>query len=215
MIIPNKWGQGQLFAFSALDGPSYFSDDFAGMLSGDRIGIRFYSNVKRELAFINVFGRELEFDAVTSDYICCHFPGQENMRIIYAAQHLIIGNVAGTVLPAIFTEGIHLTEIIDEIEIHDTQDGDFTALKCVDGRFAFAFGHSKEEVCALVSKGLSMDLDTATADKLSFYEKYGAADSFLYADLYAKCLSVMKTQLYSPEADFDTITIIRFWCLPW
>ena len=81
MIIPNKWGQGQLFAFSALDGPSYFSDDFAGMLSGDRIGIRFYSNVKRELAFVNVYEKGLEFDAVTSDYICGHIPYQEKMQM--------------------------------------------------------------------------------------------------------------------------------------
>ncbi|MBP3544402.1 MAG: hypothetical protein J6J86_09260 [Lachnospiraceae bacterium] len=205
MILPSKWGQGQLFAFSALDGSSYFSDDFTGMLSGDRIGIRFYSNVKRELAFVNVFGKGLTFDAVTSDYICCHFPQQENMRIIYAAQHLIVGNVAEPVLPAVFTEGAHLTETVDGIEIHDTQDGDFTALKCTDGRFAFAFGHSKEDVCALVNKGLSLDLDTVAADKLDFYKRHGAPDNFPYADLYAKCLSVMKTQLYSPEADFDTI----------
>ena len=205
MIIPNKWGQGQLFAFSALDGPSYFSDDFTGMLSGDRIGIRFYSKVKRELAFANVFEKGLEFDAVTSDYICCHFPGQDKMRMIYAAQHLIIGNVSSVVLPVVFTEGIHLIETIDGAEIHDTQDGDFTALKRMDKRFAFAFGHSKEEVLALVNKGLAMDLDEAGSSKLAFYEKYGAPEAFPYADLYAKCLSVMKTQLYSPEAEFKTI----------
>ena len=204
MIIPNKWGQGQLFAFSALDGPSYFSDDFAGMLSGDRIGIRFYSNVKRELAFVNVYEKGLEFDAVTSDYICCHFPYQEKMQIIYAAQHLIIGNTNATVLPAVLTEGIYQAETIDGAEIHDTQDGDFTALKRQDNRFAFAFGHSKEEVAALVKKGLTMDLEEAAAAKLDFYEKHGAADTFPYADLYAKCLSVMKTQLYSPEAEFHT-----------
>lgn len=26
-MLPNKWGQGQLFAFSALDGESLFTDD--------------------------------------------------------------------------------------------------------------------------------------------------------------------------------------------
>ena len=43
MMVPKKWGQGQLFAFSALDGLSYASDDFTGMLCGDRIGVRFFS----------------------------------------------------------------------------------------------------------------------------------------------------------------------------
>ena len=40
-MIPNKWGQGQLFAFSALDGASFFSDDFTGTLAGDKIGVIF------------------------------------------------------------------------------------------------------------------------------------------------------------------------------
>ena len=38
-MVPKKWGQGQLFAFSALDGDALFTDDFAGTLSGDKIGI--------------------------------------------------------------------------------------------------------------------------------------------------------------------------------
>ena len=127
------------------------------------------------------------------------------MRIIYAAQHLIIGNVAGVILPAVFTEGPHTTEFIDGAELHDTKDGDFTAIKLEGNRFAFAFGHSKESVLELVNKGLSMNLEEVAAAKLAFYEKHSAPDNFEHADLYAKCLSVMKTQLYSPEEKFDTI----------
>ena len=81
MMIPRKWGQGQLFAFSALDGASYASDDLTGMLCGDRIGVRFFSNVKRELAMVNVWGKNLEFDAVTSDYIRFAFPEQPDGKI--------------------------------------------------------------------------------------------------------------------------------------
>ena len=40
-MLPKKWGQGQLFAFSALDGDSFFTDDLAGTLSGDKIGVIF------------------------------------------------------------------------------------------------------------------------------------------------------------------------------
>ena len=65
MILPKKWGQGQLFAFSALDGDSFASDDFTGMLCGDRIGVRFFSKVKRELAIVNVYGRNLAYDLLS------------------------------------------------------------------------------------------------------------------------------------------------------
>ncbi len=41
MYIADKWGQGQIFAFSALDGKTCAENDFVGILSGDRLGIRF------------------------------------------------------------------------------------------------------------------------------------------------------------------------------
>jgi hypothetical protein len=39
VIFPNVWGEGQLFAFSALDGNSFQTNDFAGMLSKNRLGV--------------------------------------------------------------------------------------------------------------------------------------------------------------------------------
>lgn len=205
MMIPRKWGQGQLFAFSALDGASYASDDFTGMLCGDRIGVRFFSNVKRELAIVNVWGKNLEFDAVTSDYIRFAFPEQPAARIIYARAHLVIGNVAGVMEPAMFTEGRHKTETVGDVEIHDTMDGDFSALCWTGDRFAFAYGHNREDVLKLAEEGMKLDLDAEEAKKLAFFEKHGSKDDTPNAVLYNKCLSVMKTQLYSPEAQFKTI----------
>ena len=50
-MTPSKWGQGQLFAFSALDGDAFFTDDFTGTLSGDKIGIIFHLLCRRTLYF--------------------------------------------------------------------------------------------------------------------------------------------------------------------
>ena len=166
MMVPKKWGQGQLFAFSALDGLSYASDDFTGMLSGDRIGVRFFSNVKRELAMVNVWGKNLEFDAVTSDYIRFHFPEQPACRMVYAKAHLVIGSVSGVIEPAMFTEGRHKTETVGDVEIHDTMDGDFSALCWTDDRFAFAFGHSREDVLKLAEEGMSITFISSEIEEM-------------------------------------------------
>ncbi len=197
--------RGQLFAFSALDGDSYFSDDFAGMLSGDRIGIRFFSKTHRELVLVHVAGSNLEFDAVTGDYIAFHFPDQEKMRILYAKAHLIVGNVSSDVMPVVFVEGRYAIEQCGETTIQDTKDGDFTALRQAGSRFAFAFGHSREQVLALIDEGVRLDIDAIEKAHLAFYKQHGLGEGRPHADLYAKCLSVMKTQLYSPEVDFPTI----------
>ena len=69
-MIPKKWGQGQLFAFSALDGESLFSDDFTGILAGDKVGVIFHTRCRRTLYFgdLNKYIAP-QFDCVTSDMI--------------------------------------------------------------------------------------------------------------------------------------------------
>jgi len=112
MITPNVWGQGQLFAFSALDGKSLHSDDFIGTLCGDKIGIRFYSNTKRELVLAGIKGCVPEFETVSSDVITINTPKGE-LNIIYADTRLIVGNVAGGAIPVVLTEGAFKEEIIE------------------------------------------------------------------------------------------------------
>ena len=220
MTIPKIWGAGQLFAYSAWDGPSYGTSDFSGMLSGDRIGIRFNSKVRRELSIVNIKGEELVFDAVTGDYICfrsgredveniaqCSDHGCEAsaMRVIYARRHLIIGNACNGACPIVITEGVHKIDSIEGVTIQDTGDGEYTAFKWDGNRFAFAFDYSKEAVLALIAEGMTLDIEVEEAHKKAFYEEHSVEESFPYAALYGKCLSVMKTQLMSPEEPFTTI----------
>ena len=60
-MLPQKWGQGQLFAFSAVDGESLFSDDFTGTLAGDKIGIIFHTKLRRTLFFSDINGSAPDF----------------------------------------------------------------------------------------------------------------------------------------------------------
>lgn len=140
IILPDIWGQGQLFAFSALDGKSLWSDDFVGVLSGDRVGIRFYSKVKRELAIVNLSKQKPVFTAVTGDLIGMSLDAEKEINIIYADTHLIIGNTVSNAQAVVLTEGKYSAEHVGEIEIQDTFDGEFTAFLCESDRFAFAFG---------------------------------------------------------------------------
>ena len=68
-MIPNKWGQGQLFAFSALDGDSFFTDDFTGTLSGDKIGVIFHTKKRRTLYFSEMKDLLPKIRCIASDII--------------------------------------------------------------------------------------------------------------------------------------------------
>lgn len=208
-MLPNKWGQGQLFAFSALDGTSLFSDDFVGILSGDRIGIRFLTKIRRELAIVGYRTNDLVFPIVSGDYICAKLTEDRTIRILYHDTHLIIGDLPEDACAVVFTEGKVSTTKENGIELQDTGDGEFTALAVAGNRFAFAFAHSAEDAVKKAKSGLSADMETAVQKKLQFFERNNLPEDCSYNRLYSKCLSVMKTQLYSPERCYD-----RLWSTP-
>ena len=202
MKIPNLWGQGQLFAFSALEGNAYMSDDFAGMLSGDRIGIKFYSKIRRELAVVGHQVDDLVFNAVCGDWISADTP-KGSIKIIYHNTHLILGQVCETAMPVVFVEGRYDRTFDGDVEVQDTKDGEYTALLCEGNKFAFAYGKSKEEVVKKVKEGIKADIEKAEKIKRAYFEEHSIDGN--YDLLYSKCISVMKTQLYSPEYQYDRI----------
>lgn len=207
-MLPHKWGQGQLFAFSALDGESFFADDFAGTLSGDRVGIIFHTPCRRTLYFadMNKFIHP-ELECVTSDMIVMNtLAGRLSM--IFAQRHLVVGEYSDVtgVFACLGGDG----EVIrkGDAEIHSTFDGEYTALLKRNGRFAFSYGKSEDEAIALCEKGITLDLDKLKAEKTKLFEKPAPAGC-LYPQLYAKCISVMRSQLYSPEG-----RVKRIWSTP-
>lgn len=202
-MTPSKWGQGQLFAFSALDGESYFSDDFTGTLAADKIGVIFHTKIRRTLFFPDI-NSVPDFSCVASDLIAFE-TNAGKYRVIFAERHLVIGETANGILVNVDGE----CEVIkkDGAEIHNTSDGEYTALIKRGNRFAFAYADSKEKVIALCKKGIALDIDEAEQNKLKPYQSL--CKDGKYSALYAKCISVMKSQLYSPEGK-----IKRIWSTP-
>ncbi len=202
MEIPHIWGQGQIFAFSALDGNVYRSFDFAGTLSGDRIGIRFNTKIRRELAMTGLQEGDIAFRAVCGDYIHAETVGGD-LKIIFSAAHLVIGQLPEGAAAVVFTEGKCKTEDTGGSIVQDTGDGEYTALALSGNRFAFACSDTKLKAVKTAKEGLCVDILAEEEKKLSFYRKHSTSP--VYSDLYAKCLSVMRTQLFSPESIFSTI----------
>ncbi len=207
-MLLHKWGQGQLFAYSALDGESLFTDDFTGTLTGDKIGVIFHTLCRRTLYFADMNKFILpEFECVTSDMILLKtLTG--SLSMIFAERHLVVGEY--TDVTGVFVSLSGESEVIrkGETEIHRTADGEYTALLKRNGSFAFAYGKSESEAIALCEKGITLDLDKLKAEKIKPFEKTADTDC-LYPALYAKCISVMRSQLYSPEG-----RIKRIWSTP-
>ncbi len=200
MILPKIWGEGELFAPSALDfsGPAEegvrYGDDFAGYLTGGCVGVRFFTEPRRTLLFPAAQPDGVRFEAVTSDYIEYYFPGNDRpFRLLFAGPHLLVGDCSEENLP------------------EQTGGEDALTALLLDGtRFAYAWdAASSEKALRLAGEGMSADLDALAASRRAFYAENCPSDTAPYAELRAKCLSVMRTQLYCPEGSFT-----RRWSTP-
>lgn len=207
-MIPSKWGQGQLFAFSALDGDAFFTDDFTGTLSGDKIGIIFHSLCRRTLFFGDMSNSiEPEFKCVTSDMIMLETLIGDFI-MLFAERHLVVGTYEESTGIFVCFGGECETVRKGDTEIHNSNDGEYTALIRREGRFAFAYGKSEDEVMHLCERGINLDIEVLKAKKTELYKK-AVSDNGRYDALYSKCISVMRGQLYSPEGN-----IKRIWSTP-
>ena len=149
-MIPSKWGQGQLFAFSAVDGESFFSDDFTGTLAADKIGIIFHTKIRRTLFFTDIKSAP-DFSCVASDVIAFETASGKH-RIIFAQRHLIIGETTNEHGVFVSVDGECETIRKGNVEIHDTADGEYTAILKAGNRFAFAYAQSIEKAVELAEK---------------------------------------------------------------
>ncbi len=206
-MTPSKWGQGQLFAFSALDGESFFSDDFTGTLAADKIGVIFHTKIRRTLFFSDIKDSVPAFRCIASDLIAFETAAGKH-SIIFVERHLVIGETSNEHAAFVSVDGECETIKNDDAEIHNTFDGEYTALLKRGNRFAFAYADSAEKAIELCEKGINLDVEEAEQKKLKPYVSSPYKNSN-YAALYSKCISVMKSQLYSPEGK-----IKRIWSTP-
>ena len=197
-----KWGQGQLFAFSGLDGKTDTKYDLVGTLSADRISITFHTKIRRELALVGHGAKDITFSAVTGDYINVVFDRTRNARFVFYKNGTVVGSIPKNSFLTVFTEGETLhCDAPEGVSVQNTGDGQVTALAKREGRFCFVLSDDSESAIEKAVSGLLVDLEKLCAEKEEYYQSKQISNED-FAGLYSKCVSVMKTQIYAPEGRF-------------
>ncbi len=209
--MPNVWGQGALFVHSGLDGQNLWADDFAGYLSGDRLGIQFHTEPKMELYFAFEGVSNIEHHAVASDYLCAtltKWDGQQGvMQTAFAQQHVIVGQSPYFAQPGVNAHVPAEHSQIGSAQVYGCKET-YCAL-CVelaDGmyRFALAYAHDKMAAASLAQEALCMDMDAVFARKTAYFANLPQLNAPEFEQrLFLKCCSIMKGQFYSAEAPFS------------
>lgn len=142
----------------------------------------FHSLCRRTLYFgdVNNF-IVLEPKCVTSDMIILEsIIGSFSM--IFFERHFVVGEYEDAAGVFVSFGGECETVRKGDIEIHNSDDGEYTAILKREGRFAFAYG---KRVMHLFEKGINLDLEALKIKNREPYNK-AVSDNDRYAALYSK-----------------------------
>ena len=194
MDLPGKYGYGTLFGFSGLDGENCHDDDFIAMTMPQPVSLRFDEPDPVTLCF--------PVETRTMDYILSDAVRCGDLLILFADNSTVAGRSG---IPAgLFSQNGQSESLGEGTSIIETEKHCYALIER-DGRFAFCRGRTREEALGFAEKGLGLDLDALERKKLDYYRAMPECPDKRFEQLYYKCLSVNKVNVYSPQNGFDCL----------
>lgn len=200
--LPDVWGEGALFAFSGMDGPTDTRSGFVLAFGARPFDLLIHTPRQRLLAIR--LPEPVKVLAATGDALVVLTPGG-NLTLAFTSWHTLCGWLpeGGTVDLFAF----------DEVPVEDWGEGristgegaDVLALGRRGERFSLAFGSTLEEACARAETELEVGMEVILARRLERYRQPILNDPGRDR-LIKKCLSVMRVNTLSAEGAI---------CQPW
>ncbi len=212
-MFPNIYGQGALFGFSGLEGENKRTVNFCGCLCGEQLGVEFLQYpAAPTLSYVLSNIRGFDFHVVSSDWIdfsvkdlwMNRYHGGE---LFFVAEGVMIGYGEKGCVPSFSCqEPSYLT--CDGNMTCYAADGIYIAFvreqKEDTTYFALARGETMEEAKQKANDNLCFDFKDVHAKKEAVFKNLPEIDApESVQKLFAKCVSVMKSQIYSPEGRFS------------
>ena len=209
--LPDVWGKGALFAYSALEGENSFYKSMCGQLMAEHVGMSF--DGKQVDLYLRLKGipwiQEISYDIVASDLIEGHFV-KGAFKFIAADQKTVAGYAPTEEALPVFNADL-LTPVPFEGGVaYQCEDRWYAFVKREEGdvtRFAVARDDSFESVAATTLSGLDFDVDGEAEKRKRYFEAVPVLKNATASEqkTLAKCFSVMKSQFLTPDGLFTDL----------
>ena len=209
--LPNIWGRGAIVAYSGLEGTTTFDDSMFGQLMEEHVGITLDDGAAE--LYLRLLGipwiMEIDFSLVCSDLIEGALDYDHAFKLLFVNQNTLVGYApAGKALP-IFHADLGKERAIEGGKAYECEKGWYAFItEEKDGRTYFAVSRSKnlDEAVKDAKEALQSDIE-AIADKYRAYLENVPELQHATEDekmTFAKCFSVMKSQVHTAEGVFKT-----------
>lgn len=207
MRLPDRWGGGQLLAFSGLEGETSWAAPFVGSLLDDGTAIDFHQSPNVILEVVGPAGEALtpEPDYVVGDGFDAAVTWADSQGRVtagFAGCFTLVGRCTPPLQ-------VRLRDSEDEVQ---TKIGFFVLARHPEGPWALAMDPTDVTLAReRALEALRKDAAVIADERLAFVEELDTSDLLPPADerTYRKCASVLKVNAMSPEG-----SIGRRWTTP-
>ncbi|HNT76127.1 MAG TPA: trehalase family glycosidase [Anaerolineae bacterium] len=223
--FPNLWGEGALFAFSGMDGPTDTLSQFVATFAAERYGLLIHTPRRRLLDV--TLAEDGDVRIAAGDVLAVDTP-RGALVIAYAAWHTLVGALPEGARVGLrfededFTAETQRTQRTDKsvesVQSVDENYGNALVLRVSGDRFALAYGCTVDQAEARAAEGLRADVGQCVKDRLRLYASFSTDSTDLngflsvesvqsvenYARLLKKCVSVMRVNTLAPEGVIAT-----------
>ena len=178
MKYPNIWGRGALFCYSGYEGVCTFNKSMCGTYAGDRMGV-LLDGGKSELYFELTDVTDVAYDIVAHDIMIANVNDELVVSMVFADENTVMGH---------FVPGVAEPVLIG--------DADKYYFCKMNDTFLLTTDKSKLDK--------NYDLDVLINRYLEFYDSINPPFDMKDSEerTLAKCLSVLKSQVYSTDGVF-------------
>ncbi len=204
MILPDIWGQGGIFSYSAAYGKCKNSETFSAKLLGDKPGLLFNTKNKCTLSVYADLLEDVVYNTVMTDFIDATFKidsGEYKVSFIFAdCDTVIITSDYAIELKCDFEKPINIKKG-KKATVYTSESETFAlSSKKKDGilTFAFSCGKNAGERCVEI---LEQSPEKMMEEKDSFYKSLPEIriPNERIEKLYYRCASILLSGVYSPE----------------
>ncbi len=223
--IPNKYGQGAIFAYSGLEGENHVFDAMVGTLLGDCVGMEIRTNTQRYnynekgecIGFDNCPGtraflytdfgesKNIYYTAVTSDMITADVllenGEKQPFSILAIAQNVFVVNAPSSVKVYFSVRGEQTASQQNGYTVYTAGGHTFGFAQKTNGAITVSVLTLGTNVNTDVAAGFNADYNKIIKERIEFYNNLPrpAFKSREEEMLYYKCFSIMRSMIYSPE----------------
>lgn len=207
--LPDIWGRGAIFAYSGLEGTATYHDSICGQLMAEHVGMTFDDGAAE--LYLRMTGtpwiQEIDFSLVASDLIEGTLADNAAFKFLFLDQSTVTGFAPANAVVPVFHADLGKEKLFEGGKAYECERGWYAfATETREEKVYFAVSRSKDFIGAVdsVKEALRADVNGIADLRRAYFDKVPelACATDDEKRTFAKCFSIMKSQVYTAEGIF-------------